>query len=197
MRATLILILALLPPWTGAAVTVQEDSLREAVALGRTHDEALFESFNKGYSLSPSGTIEQAEIITEFRRAVLIVRDHALQGEYTFGPVDVARALAPSRGLVTFIVQARLHPMTTFIREPTYDLYVSTGSRTPPIPSNAVKRDPVYPPGAAPGSSVVAVRLEASFPRADIEAAPAPALMVTDEKGEMLWQARIDLTRYR
>ena len=31
----------------------------------------LFEAFNKSYNLSPSGTIERAEIITEFRRSVL------------------------------------------------------------------------------------------------------------------------------
>jgi hypothetical protein len=44
---------------------------------------------------------------------------------------------------------------------------------------------------------VVAVRLEGSFPRAAIEGAPSPMLIVTDEKAEVLWQARIDLSRYR
>jgi hypothetical protein len=201
MRAMLLLVLALVPR-PGAArapAALQGDSLRDAIALGRTHDDSLVDAFNRGYSLSPSGVIEQAEIVTEFRRAVLIVRDHALQGDFVFGPSDVAKALAPSTGLVTFIVQVRLHPMTTLIREPAYDLYVSTGPRTPPLAPKVLKRTPVYPPLAAPGgqSQIVAVRLEASLARADIEAAPAPLLIVTDENAGILWQARIDLTRYR
>ena len=199
MRATVILVLALAPlgavfSWASGA---QGDSLRDALALGRTHDDALFEAFNKGYSLSPSGTIAHAEIVTEFRRAVLIVRDHALQGAYAFGQDDLAKALAPSKGLVTFIVQVRLHPLNTFIKAPSYDLYISTGPMSPPIASKALKREPVYPAGGAPGSAVVAVRLDASFPRADIERASAPLLIVTDEKAEILGQARIDLSRFR
>lgn len=205
MRATVMLVLAVLfssgaffPGASGASASgAQGDWLRDALALGRTHDDALFEAFNQGYSLSPSGTIELAGIVTEFRRAVLIVRDHALQGVYAFGPNDLAKALAPSKGLVTFIVQVRLHPLNTLIKEPSYDLYISTGPRSPPIASKALKRQPVYPVGGAPGSAVVAVRLDASFPRADIERAAAPLLIVTDEKAEILWQARIDLSRFR
>jgi hypothetical protein len=194
MRARLLLVIA---PVLAAAFAAQGEALRDALVLGRTHDDALFEAFNRGYTLSPSGTIERAEIVTEFRRAVLIVRDRAQQGNFGFGADDVAKALAPDRGLVTFVVQVRLHPLNTFAREPAYDLYVSTGPRSPPIGAKVVKRDPVYPPGGAPGSAVVAVRLEASFPRAEIERAAAPVLIVTDEKAEILWQARIDLSRYR
>jgi hypothetical protein len=200
MRATVLLVLAVL--LSSAAVSSgaaggQGVSFREALGLGRTHDDALFESFNKSYELSPSGTIDHAEIITEFRRAVLIVRAHALQGDYAFGAEDLAKALAPYKGLVTFVVQVRLNPLNTLIKEPAYDLYVSTGPRSPPVAPKALKREPVYPPGGAPGSTPVAVRLEASFPRAEIERAPAPLLIVTDEKAEILWQARIDLSRYR
>jgi hypothetical protein len=200
MRATLLL--ALVVVLSSAAVFsrtagAQGVSLREALALGRTHDDALFESFNKSYELSPSGTIDRAEIVTEFRRAVLIVREHALQGEYAFGADALAKALAPHKGLVTFIVQVRLNPLNTLVKEPPYDLYVSTGPRSPPVAPKSLKREPVYPPGAAPGTAPVAVRLEASFPRAEVEQAPSPMLIVTDDKAEILWQARIDLSRYR
>jgi hypothetical protein len=201
MRATILLVLALVSS-AGLAVPgllsaqAQGNTLRDAVLLGRTHDDALFAAFNKGYSLSPSGSVEHAEIITEFRRGVLVVRDRALQGSYAFGPDDLAKALEPHTGTIGFIVQARL-PLHPLIKEPAYDLHISTGPRSPPLASKTVKREPVHPPGAAPGSAVVAVRLEATFPRAGIERAAAPVLIVTDEKAEVLWQARIDLSRYR
>jgi hypothetical protein len=173
------------------------DALRDAVALGQTHDEVLFESFNKSYNLSPSGTIERAEIVTEFRRGVLIVREHAQAGDYSFGWDALSKALLPMKGLVTFIVQVRLNPMNTFGREPAYDLYVSTGPASGPIASTGVKRQPIYPQGGGPGSGLVGVRLEASFPRTAFTRSAMPQLVVTDEKAEVLWQARLDLSRYR
>ena len=173
------------------------DALRDAVSLGQTHDETLFESFNKSYNLSPSGTIERAEIITEFRRSVLIVREHAVLGDYSFSWDALSKALVPWKDLVSFIVQVRLNPMNTFVREPAYDLYVSTGPASGPIVSTGLKRVPLYPAGAGPGGGFIGVRLEASFPRAAFTRSAMPQLVVTDEKADVLWQARLDLSRYR
>src|SRR5438034_6957768 len=126
-RLAAVIFTVLLAGTAGAAGDQAPEALRDAVALGQTHDEALFASFNKSYSLASSGTIERAEIITEFRRGVLIVREHAQVGDYAFSWDALAKELAPWKGLVTFIVQARLNPMNTYIKEPAYDLYVSTG----------------------------------------------------------------------
>jgi hypothetical protein len=176
----------------------QPDSARDALSLGRTHDQALYDAFNAGYRLTPSGIVDGVEIITEFRRAVLIVREHALQGEYSFTANDLATALTPYRGTVTFVVQVRLHPLNTYAAPPAYDLYVRTGPQSKPVAAPAIKRDPVYPPGSiGPGSSMTGIRLEASFPRADIADAAEPTLIVNDEHGAVVWQTRIDLTRFR
>jgi hypothetical protein len=180
-----------------APLAPQPDSAREALNLGRTHDQALYDAFNAGYRLTPSGNVDSVEVITEFRRAVLIVREHALQGEYSFTANDLASALTPYRGTVTFIAQVRLHPLNTYAAPPAYDLYVRTGPRSKPVAAPAIKRDPVYPPGSGPGSSMTAIRLEASFPRADIADATEPALMINDEHGTIVWQTRIDLARFR
>lgn len=174
-----------------------QDPLREALNLGHTRDQALFESFSRGYQLTPSGTIERAEIITEFRRAVMIVREREALGDYIQDSRTLSNALAPFAGLVTVIVEARLNPLNTYAKAPWYELYVSTGPATKPIAGKPYSRDAVYPIGAPSGSGIVAVRLTASFPRADIEAAPQPALVVTDDRADVIWQQRLDLTRYR
>jgi len=192
MRPTLLLVLAVL------ASLPQSGSLREAVKLGRTQDDALYESFNRSYDIPGSGGVERVEIITEFRRAVLVVRERMDQGDFVFGPDDLAKAMVPFKGQVTLIAQVRLHPQNTFAREPPYDLYVSTGPKTPPIAPKALKRSPVYLSGVpVPGTPVVGVRLEASLPRAEIERALSPFLVITDDKAEILWQGRLDLSRYR
>lgn len=193
MRATILLAFLVV---SSAAAAAQGGWLREAVILGQTHDDALFEAFNKGYGLSPTDTIEHAEIVTEFRRGVLLVREKAMGGDYSFREAQLAKALEPWKGFVTIVVRARLHPLNTFMKPPTYDLYVGTGPRTPPIPPKDLKRDPIYALGPM-GSPLIGVRLEASFPRAAIEHAAAPALIVTDDKAEIIWQTRLDLSRYR
>lgn len=178
---------------TGAA---QMPDVREALRLGRSQDETLYAAFSAGYSLSPTDPVESAEIVTEFRRAVLIARERMKLGEFGFTERDLTVAMAPHLGQITFIVQIRLHPMHTFATPPAYDLYVASGPDTPPIAARAIKRDPVYALGP-PGSPLVAVRLEGALPRASIAEAPAPELIVTDERANVLWRARIELSRFR
>lgn len=181
-----------------AAIGAQSDALHDALTLGRTHDQGVFEAFNAGYRLASSGEVEVVEVVTEFRRAVLIVREHADQGEYSFNENNLTRALAPYRGLVTFVAQVRLHPQNIYPKPPRYEMYVRTGASSPPLADRALKRTAVYPPGlAAPGASMSAVRLEASLPRADITNAPDAALVIVNDRGDPLWQGRIDLERFR
>lgn len=174
-----------------------QDSLRDAITLGHTRDEALFASFNSGYSLATSGTVDSAEILTEFRRAVVFVRQREALADYIQDTHTLASAIAPYAGLVTFIVQARLNPLNTFTKAPNYDLYISTGPSTPPLAGKPFTRDPIYPVNMRQPSGMIAVRLTASFPRADIEAASQPTLLLTDDHAGILWQTRIDLSRYR
>ena len=187
MRAAVLLVLAL----------TQLTSPREIFDLGRTHDEALWDAFNRGYQLAPGDTIDRAEVITEFRRAVLFVHEEAGKGEFHITDQDLNKAMAPFAGLVTVIVQARLHPLHTYAKPPAYDVYVETSRTTGPVGAKPLKRQAVYPPGMGPGASMSGVLLEATFPRADIESAAAPTLVVTDDQANVIWRARLDLARYR
>ena len=191
VRAILLVVLL-----AAAAQTATLPYARDALALGRTRDDALFESFNKGYSLAVTDIIETAEIITEFRRAVLLVRERTMQGDYVVTDATLTRAMAPHLGQIGFIVQVRLAPFNTFITPPAYDVYVSTGPTTKPLADKALKRDPVYALGP-PGSPIVGVRIQATFPKEEIERAKQPELIVTDDKAEIIWRARIDLSRFR
>jgi hypothetical protein len=180
----------------GAAV---QDSLRDALNLGHTRDEALYGAFNRGYQLAASGSVDSAEVITEFRQAVMLVRQRETLGDYIQDPRALSAALAPYAGRVTFVAQARLNPLNTYVKPPAYDLYVSTGPSTKPLAGNPSRRDPVYPPGTGPGLAgpLTGVRVTSTFVRADVEAAAQPSIVLTDDRAEIIWQARIDLSRYR
>lgn len=198
MRTALLVLVALA---SGMQVTDPAPQLpyaRPALDLGRTRDDALLASFHRSYELTRGDVLDRAEIITEFRRAVMIVREHADRGEYAFSAQDLAKAMTPFAGQVTFIVQARLHPLHTYANTPPYALYVETGPATRPMAPQPFRRDAAYPPGmAGPGNTISGVLLEGTFRRAEIEAAQAPSLVVADEQANVIWKARIDLSRYR
>ena len=163
------------------------------MALGRTRDPAQYDAFHAGYVLSPSGEVERVEVITEFRRAVLIVRQHAEMGEYSFNENNLARALVPYRGLVTFTAQLRLHPLHNYATPPGYEMYVQTGPTTKPIAPSSFKREPVYPPGrpdTPPAMSGFVLIL--TVPRADISGAADPALVIVNEASDVVWRARLE-----
>ena len=181
--------------WSLAALAQFPDA-REALRLGRSQDETLYAAFTKGYTLPAADPVDAAEIITEFRRAVLLVRERARMGEFGFTERDLNVAIAPHLGLVTFIVQARLNPMHTYAKAPAYELYIATGPDTPPLAGRETKRDPVYALGGM-GAPLVGVRLEITLPRTQIETAPRPELILTDEHANVLWRSRIDLSRFR
>jgi hypothetical protein len=198
MRTVLLVLVALA---SGMQVTDPAPQLpyaRQALDLGRTRDDALLAAFHRSYELTRGDVLDRAEIITEFRRAVMMVRDHADRGEYAFSAQDLAKAMQPFTGQITFVVQARLHPLHTYANAPPYALYIETGPATKPIAPKPFRRDAAYPPGmAGPGSTISGVLMEGTFRRAEIEAAPSPSLVVADDQANVIWKARLDLTRYR
>jgi hypothetical protein len=179
------------------AVAAQFPDARDALRIGRSQDEALYAAFTKGYELGVAPPVDSAEIVTEFRRAVLIVRDRARLGEFGFTERDLNVAMTPQLGSISFVVQTRLNPLHTYAQPPAYELYVATGPDTPPLAGRETRRDPVYGPGLMMGSPLVGVRLEITVPRARIEAAPRPELILTDERANVIWRTRIDLSRFR
>ena len=184
------LLMALLTFQTG-------DTLRDAMALGQTSDQALYDSFNSAYSLPVAPPVDSAQIITDFRRAVLLVREHVSQGDFVTSATELASALEPSRGLVTIIVDVKLNPLNTYSKPPSYDLYIATGPGTKPLAA-PLKIDPIFPVGTVgPGNPITAIRIQTNFARADIASAPRPVLALTDQNGNVIWQSRLDITRYR
>ena len=174
----------------------QFSDARDAQRLGRSTDDALYAAFTKGYGLATAAPVEIAEIVTEFRRAVLLARERAQVGDVGFTDHDLNGAMTPHLGQVGFIVQARLNTMHTYAKAPAYELYVETGPATPPLAGKTVKRDPVYALGPM-GSPLIGVRLEITVPRDEILKASKPELILTDENAAVLWRARIDLSRFR
>ena len=90
MRAALVMVLAGILYSPALLRPAQFPNARQALDLGRTRDAALLEAFNRGYELPPNDAVDRAEIVTEFRRAVLLVRDQYNIGDFGYSERDLA-----------------------------------------------------------------------------------------------------------
>jgi hypothetical protein len=176
----------------------QGGALTDALSLARTRDPALYDAFNAGYRLAASGIVDSVELITEFRRAVLLARAHTDRGDFSFTAQNLATEMIPFHGTITVVATIRLNPLNTYIQPPSYELYIRTGPSSSPLAARGFKRDPVFPPGGGgPGATMVGVRLEGTFLTADVASARDPYVTIVDDHGTVIWQGRLDLSRYR
>jgi len=135
-----------------------------ALSIARAR-EAEREQFHRRYVLDlPGQIVTQIEVITEFRRVVIIAEEHVLRGDWMFtrGRRAAEDALKPLRGVVTLKALVRLNPLNTFIDAPPYVLAVGDDVVD-------TKLTPQYsvPFKARDGrtlSSLIGVALDASIP---------------------------------
>jgi hypothetical protein len=145
-----------------AAITspVGAAELERALAMARSRD-AERARFHAAYIFPIKGSmIQTIEVITEFRRAVLITEDHLKQGDWIFGQggrnlrgENAADALKPTRG--RFTVRARLEfgPHSTYATVPAVDIAIDGTPALTPLDSrtNPLSSLPVPAVGARSG----------------------------------------------
>lgn len=105
-------------------VSVGNADLERALSLGR-RPEAERARFHAAYVFALNdATVEQIEVITEFRRAVIVVEDRAKFGDYMFGVRQLESAVRPFHDQVTIRARLRFHPMNTLPGIPDYEVRV-------------------------------------------------------------------------
>ena len=109
--------------------------LERALALSRSRD-AERQQFHRRYITELSDpVVTQVEIVTDFRRVVMIAEEHVLHGDWMFtrGVRAAEEAIKPTRGTVTIRAQVRFNPLNTFIEAPPYKLAMGRpGAPEPP-----------------------------------------------------------------
>ena len=85
-------------------------------------------------------TVEQIEVVTEFRRVVMFAEEQIRHGDHMFGLRQTEPAMRPWHGKLTIAARLRFHPMNTFRASPPYDITVGA----PPIPRLDTRRTSLY-----------------------------------------------------
>ena len=100
----------------------------QQVARGRDSER---QQFHRRYVFElRDATVPQIEVITEFRRLVLITEEHILRGDWMFSRSvrTGEEAIAAFRGRVTIRATVRLNPLNTYIAAPPYKLAIGTSA---------------------------------------------------------------------
>ena len=144
----------------------------QQVARGRDSER---QQFHRRYVFDlKDDTVTQIEVITEFRRLVLVSEEHIFRGDWLFtrSVRSGEEALAPTRGLTTIRATVRFNPLNTFITPPAYLLAMSTGAAgsVPSVLETTVTAQ-MSVPFKARGkmlSSLVGATLEANVPSTEL-----------------------------
>jgi hypothetical protein len=104
-----------------------------ALALARARDSER-QQFHRPYVIDlPGPVVSQIEVVTEFRRLVIIAEEHVLRGDWMFtrSVRAAGEALASTRGKITLKAQVRFSPMNSFIESPPYGMAIGAGASAP------------------------------------------------------------------
>lgn len=88
-----------------------------------------------------SAAVEQIDVVTEFRRYVLVTEQELLRGNWVFSQSvsDARAAVRPWRGSVSVAARIRFHPQNMLTTVPPYDITVGD----PPLAVLNVARTPI------------------------------------------------------
>jgi hypothetical protein len=145
----------------------------QQVARGRDSER---QQFHRRYVYElRDATVTQIEVITEFRRLVLITEEHIFRGDWMFSrsvPTG-EQAIAPFKGLVTLRGTVRFNPLNTYITPPAYQLALGAaagGTATAPLDTRVSPQYSVPFKGrdGKTVSTLVGATLEADIPSAQL-----------------------------
>jgi hypothetical protein len=121
-----------------------------ALAIARDR-EAGRARFHASYITRPGDPfLESIEIVTEYRRIVLLAEERARRGDYLFSysSRSVLNALEPWRDRVSVIARVRFHPLNTYVALPRIDMSID-GAQGDQARVGVLK-EPIVPIGLTP-----------------------------------------------
>jgi hypothetical protein len=103
--------------------------IERAQQVARSRDSERTQFHRKYLFDLPGDTVTQIEVVTEFRRLVMMTEDRLRVGDQMFsrGLRAAEAAMAPTRGLLTLKAQVRFHPLNTYASVPRLRLALVAG----------------------------------------------------------------------
>lgn len=181
-----------------ARQTLEPAAIEEALRLSRTRRPSELETFTAPYIVVRGGPGQpRVEVITAFRRAVLLNLEQVNAGNYTWSPTNLGRAVAKYEGLTSIRAEVWLSPAHMYVGTPAYrlDLYDARNRTVMPVEE---KRDPIFSAiSTGETSSMTGVTLETVYRDEALRETGCCVIHVVDPKGETVVRHHITFTDLR
>jgi hypothetical protein len=124
---------------------VTEAALRRAISLARGDSRALAAFHRQYVNTVAKGDLQEIEVITELRRAVLATANCYQVGEPETAAVRrLQQVLSPFRGRVSVVAHFRFSPQTALVTLPLYDVAMPSTPGAPAVRPLDLRRTPIY-----------------------------------------------------
>ena len=134
-------------------VTIQDVERGLAIARATDNERATFHAPYIHKVDTPF--VESIEVVSEYRRVVLVGEDHIRKGDrlFAYSTTLTQKAVSPWKSRVSIVARMRFHPHNTYVSVPDVDL-VLPGKEQARI---GVLKDPILGLAGEPGSGRVPV----------------------------------------
>lgn len=184
----------------GGAINLDlsDRDITRAVETGISSEQARAR-FHAAYIIPINDpTVERLEVITPFRRLVLITEERTRFGNWLFshsGIRDPKAAIQPWRGRLSVVATLRFHPQNTFGDIPAYEI-VAGGAGGPLRPLDVIRTSLTAPLSGRPGdffTTLVGATVESVFDAVAVGQIVRPVTVVLE--GKTVAGAAIDFAR--
>lgn len=179
----------------GLIVALSQADVERAqhVARGTEAERARFHS--RYIVTIGDATVPQIEIVTPFRRVVLVTEAHLRKGDWLFAQSarSAEEAVGRSRDLLSLAARVRFNPLNTFISVPPYELAIagSSGALVPLDTRTTPEFSPPFKGAAGKGTALLGASLEADVPASRVGAGSLSVGVTLD--GKEVVRAAVDL----
>lgn len=137
--------------------TLTPRAIDEALLLGQSAVERDRDAFHRAYRLTVGRfPVDFIEVITPFRRVVLLAEQLARSGNRAFGQRQALESPDIGAQEIELRVEVTFHPLNTYVSIPPYEVTLS-GAARPPIEPLTSGRTPRYGPRLEGRPSVLPV----------------------------------------
>ena len=167
-------------PRAAIRLSLGSEDIDRALRIGKS-SEAERARFHAPYIVSLNdATLQQIEVLTEFRRVVLESENRIRLGDHLFSTRQATDMLRPWRGKLTLVLRLRFHPQNVYVSVPSYEIAIGA----PAITAIDVRRMPEYVLGGDPrrGSALYGGVVEEDFDAAKVGQTTRPVRVVLDGK---------------
>ena len=111
--------------------------INAATAIGESRVESVRTQYHRPYHLLVArAPIDYIDVVTPFRRIVLIAEDRARIGNRPLGQRETLAAAGDRVNLVEFVIELTFHPLNAYVSVPLYEVELAAPQpTTPPRPA--------------------------------------------------------------